>query len=133
MVYPFLNNPFKTQSEWLVMTRKTLYRVTFVNHERIYEVYAKRVGQGNLFGFVAIEEIVFGETSTVVVDPGQERVKNEFQGVKRTHIPMHSILRIDEVDKEGVSKVTTSGKENNVSPFPGANNPIYTKPPETFN
>ncbi len=115
------------------MTKKTMYRVTFVNHERIYEVYAKRVGQGNLFGFVAIEEIVFGETSTVVVDPGQERVKNEFQGVKRTHIPMHSILRIDEVDKEGVAKITTQVKANNVSPFPGPSNPIYTKPPETFN
>jgi hypothetical protein len=115
------------------MTKKKLYRVTFASHERIYEVYAKRVGQGDLFGFVAIEDIVFGETSTVVVDPGQERVRNEFQGVKRTHLPMHSILRIDEVDKEGVSKVTTPEKENNVSQFPGVITPIYTKPPETFN
>jgi hypothetical protein len=112
------------------MTKKTLYRVTFINHERIFEVYAKRVGQGNLFGFVAIEEILFGETSSIVVDPGQERVKNEFQGVKRTHIPMHSILRIDEVDKEGIAKVTTVTKENNVTQFPA---PSYNKPPETFN
>jgi hypothetical protein len=112
------------------MTRKTLFRVTFVNHERIYEVYAKRVGQGNLFGFVAIEEILFGETSSVVVDPGQERVKNEFQGVKRTHIPMHAILRIDEVDRPGIAKVTDVDKESNVTHFPA---PIYTKPPETFN
>jgi hypothetical protein len=132
MAYNLSASPFKINKRVVVMTRKTMFRVTFVNHERIYEVYARRVGQGNLFGFVAIEEIVFGETSTVVVDPGQERVKNEFQGVKRTHIPMHSILRIDEVDKEGIAKITTHDKANNVSPFPGANNPIYTKPPETF-
>ncbi|MES2217021.1 MAG: DUF1820 family protein [Pseudomonadota bacterium] len=112
------------------MKLKTLYRVTFVNQERIYEVYARKVYQSDLFGFIAIEQLVYGETSSVVVDPGQERLKSEFVDVKCTYIPMHSVLRIDEVEKEGIAKITIVNKENNVSPFPS---PIYTKPPEKLN
>jgi hypothetical protein len=112
------------------MNQKTIYRVTFVNQERVYEIYARSVGESDLFGFIALEELVFSETSSIVVDPGQERLKNEFSGVKSTYIPMHTILRIDEVEKEGVSKITNSGKESNVSHFPA---PIYTKPTETLN
>jgi hypothetical protein len=114
----------------LIMKQKKVYRVTFINQERIYEVYARSVSQCELFGFVAIQELVFGETSSIVVDPGQERLKNEFQDVKCTYIPMHTILRIDEVEKEGVGKITAIGKDSNVSHFPA---PIYTKPPETLN
>ena len=46
-----------------------------------------RVSHGNLFGFVEVEDIVFGERSTVVVDPAEERLKSEFAGVKRTQYP----------------------------------------------
>src|SRR5207248_9687162 len=56
--------------------------------------------------FRSVEELVFGERSSVVLDPSEERVKGEFAGVKRTFLPMHSILRIDEVKKQGVSKIT---------------------------
>ena len=66
------------------------------------------MSHGGLFGFVEVEELVFGERSTVVVDPGEERIKNEFAGVKRTYLPLHSVIRIDEVRKQGVSKITRS-------------------------
>lgn len=112
------------------MKRKTLYRVTFVNQEKVYEVYAKKVTQRDLFGFVVLEELVFGETSAVVVDPGQERLKNEFQGVKSTFLPMHSVLRIDEVEKEGISKIRDAVKDSNISHFPHS---IYTKTPTNMN
>lgn len=109
------------------MKRKTLYRVTFINQEKVYEVYARNVTQRELFGFVVIEDLVFGETSSVVVDPGQERLKSEFFGVTKTFVPMHSIIRIDEVEKEGIAKISSISKENNVSQFPAA---IYTKAPD---
>jgi len=93
-------------------------------------MYAKQVSQRDLFGFVVLEDLVFGETSSVVVDPGQERLKNEFQGVKSTFILLHSVLRIDEVEKEGIAKITNASKEGNVSQFP---TPIYTKTPDSLN
>ena len=84
---------------------------------QVYEVYANSIAQGALFGFIEIEELVFGERSTVVVDPSEEKIKTEFEGVKRTHIPMHSVIRIDEVDKQGASKISKL-EGNNISQFP---------------
>lgn len=106
------------------MPNKSIYRITFLIQETTYEVYARHVGESDMFGFIEIEEFVFGETTTLLVDPSEERLKTEFSGVKRTYIPMHSVLRIDEVDKEGVSKAFDS-KGDNVSPFP--NKVMYRK------
>ena len=99
------------------MASSHIFKIMFVNQGKVYEVYARKVGQGRLFGFIEVEELVFGERSTVVLDPGEERIKSEFTGVKCTMLPMHSILRIDEVKKQGVSKVSTF-EGNNVSAFP---------------
>ena len=60
---------------------------------------------------------MFGERSQMIVDPAEEKLKNEFADVKRSFIPMQSIIRIDEVEKEGAGKITEA-KGGNVSPFP---------------
>lgn len=88
------------------MPAKTVFKIVFMSHGNVYEIYARDVSHGNLYGFVEVEELVFGERSTVVVDPVEEKIKAEFEGVKRTYLPMHSILRIDEVEKQGVSKMS---------------------------
>jgi len=99
------------------MTAEQLYKVIFMNQGNVYEVYARSVGQGEMFGFIEIEELVFGERSSVVVDPSEEKLKSEFDSVKRTYIPMHAIIRIDEVEKQGVSKIS-SIDGGNVTQFP---------------
>lgn len=99
------------------MAASHIFRVMFVNQGKVYEVYARKVAQGDLFGFIEVEELVFGTRSTVVLDPSEERIKGEFEGVKRSLIPMHSILRIDEVKKQGVSKIS-SWEGSNVAQFP---------------
>lgn len=101
-----------------------IFKVQFVNQGKVYEIYARKVSHGGLFGFVEVEELVFGERSTVVVDPSEERIKAEFAGVKRSFLPMHSILRIDEVRKQGVSKITAF-EGGNVAQFPV---PLYSTP-----
>jgi len=100
----------------------------FVNQGKVYEIYARQVSHGDLFGFIEVEELLFGERSSVVLDPGEERIKGEFEGVKRTFLPMHSVLRIDEVKKQGTSKITAveGSGANNVAQFPM---PIYGSPP----
>ncbi len=98
---------------------KRLYKVAFLSQGQVYEVYARRVSQGGLLGFVEIEGLVFGEKTTVVVDPTEERLQREFAGVKRCYLPMHSILRIDEVEKAGPARITeASSKGGNVAAFP---------------
>lgn len=99
------------------MPKKLLYRVSFMNQGKVYEIYAREVSHGGLFGFIEIGDFVFGERSTMVVDPGEEKIKSEFSGVKRAFLPMHSVLRIDEVEKEGASKITAV-EGGNVTQFP---------------
>ena len=107
------------------MAASHIFKVMFVNQGKVYEIYARKVGHGAMFGFIEVEELVFGERSTVVLDPGEERIKSEFAGVKRTYLPLHSVLRIDEVKKQGVSKITTF-EGANVAQFPV---PLYSSPP----
>ena len=70
-----------------------LYKVIFMNQGQVFEIYARSVSQGGLFGFVEVEQLVFGERTSVVVDPSEEKLKSEFDTVKRTYIPMHAIVR----------------------------------------
>ena len=98
------------------MAERHVYKVIFHAQGKIYEIYARKVSQGSLLGFVEIEQLDFGQRSHIVLDPSEERIKSEFEGVKRTYLPMHCVLRIDEVDKRGVSKVSEA--KGNVTPFP---------------
>lgn len=99
------------------MAASHIFKVVFVLQGKVWEIYARKVGHGAMFGFIEVEDFVFGERSTVVVDPTEERIKAEFAGVKRTYLPLHSVLRIDEVKKQGVSKITAF-EGGNVTAFP---------------
>ena len=105
------------------MASQPIYKVIFQNQNQVFEVFARQIYQSDLWGFIEIEEFVFGECTQLVVDPSEEKLKTEFDGVKRSYIPMQAIIRIDEVDKEGAVKVSdaaggTSGNITNF-PFPG--------------
>jgi hypothetical protein len=99
------------------MADETIYRVSFLSQGKVYEIYARQVSQGGLFGFIEVEELVFGERTKLLVDSSEERLKTEFEGVKRTYIPIHTILRIDEVEKAGHGRIT-SGDDSKVTTFP---------------
>jgi hypothetical protein len=97
-----------------------IYKVVFLNQGKVYEIFAKAVRQGELYGFVEIEDLIFQETSTVVVDPSAEKLKEEFSGVHRTRIPIHAVIRIDEVEKKehGPGKIIEIDSDSNITPFP---------------
>lgn len=97
-----------------------IFRVSFINQSKIYLLYAEAVRQAEIYGFVEIEGLIFGEASSVVIDPGEEKLKNEFSGVTRTLVPMHAVIRVDEVQKRGQSKIMELGKESNITPFPSS-------------
>ena len=104
------------------------FKITFFNNNSVYEIYSKEVYQSDMYGFIVIENIVFGENSSVVVDPTEEKLKTEFKNVKRFFIPVHNIIRIDEVEKEGAAKITSA--DTNIKNFPAGN---FTIPPNTNN
>lgn len=100
-----------------------IFKVIFVNQGQVFEMYAKAIFQSDLWGFLEIEEFVFGERTQVVVDPSEEKLKAQFEGVIRSYVPMHAIVRIDEVERLGVATISEA-KANNVMSFPM---PVPTK------
>jgi len=100
------------------MATTPIYRVIFHNQNQVYEVYAREIYQSDMYGFIEVEEFVFGERSQMLVDPAEEKLKSEFAGVTRSYIPLHAIIRIDEVEKEGVGKVTEPKGDSKIANFP---------------
>ena len=100
------------------MSGDSIYRVIFINQNEVYEIYAREVFSSDLYGFIEVEQLIFGERTQLLVDPSEEKLKTEFSGVTRTFLPLHHVLRIDEVEKEGVGKVTSIKGESNVTHFP---------------
>lgn len=102
-------------------SKKPLYRVQFISNGEHYELFVREVSQGGLFGFIEIGDFVWDKHSSIVLDPSHEKLKDEFADVVHTFVPMHNVLRIDEVKKEGSAKITELSDK--VMAFP---NPIYT-------
>ena len=102
--------------------QKLIYKIQFHSQGQLYELYAREVSQSNMYAFIEVADIIFGERTKIVVDPSEERLKSEFSQVNRTYIPLHSIVRIDEVEKEGINKIIEvkggQGSDGNVSSFP---------------
>ncbi|MBT5331177.1 MAG: DUF1820 family protein [Porticoccaceae bacterium] len=112
------------------MAKQPIYRVVFYNQGQIYEVFARQIFQSDLMGFIEVEDFVFGERTQIVVDPAEEKLKTEFDGVKRSYIPMHSLVRIDEVDKEGQVKVSDIKTTDKVAQFPHPISNLNPSPPK---
>ena len=103
--------------------KEKIFKIAFMNQGKVYELHARQVSQSGLFGFVEIGDFVFGESSNIVIDPSEEKLRSEFEGVLSTFVPMHSIIRIDEVEKRGDNKISDLAEGANVTQFPS---PIYT-------
>jgi hypothetical protein len=98
---------------------KPLYKITFLNAGKIYELYARKVGSGALWGFTEVAELVFDLHDGVVIDPTEERLRDEFGNTRVLHLPMQSIVRIEEVEKKGQSAIRDAATgEKVVTPFP---------------
>jgi len=93
-----------------------IYRVAFVNQDKVYELYVRHVYPSDLWGFIELEGFVFGTRSELLVDPAEEKLRQQFAGVQRSYVPMNAIIRIDEVREEGVAKI--SDAKGTVTPFP---------------
>ena len=101
------------------MTSRILYKVTFLNAGKIYEIYARQVASGALWGFTEVRELVFDVKEGLVVDPTEERLRDEFAQTRALHLPMQSIVRIEEVEAKGPTAIRDADTgEKVVTPFP---------------
>jgi len=101
------------------MTDESAYKIVFQNQGQVVELYARHVSQGVLFGFIEVEGLIFGARSQVVLDPTEEGLRNEYGAARRLYLPLHAVLRVEEVEHAGQSRVTEAGESGGaVRPFP---------------
>jgi len=98
------------------MTKKTTYKIIFMQLGEIYEVFAKQIYQSDMYGFIEVEEYIFNQNKQLVVDPSSEKLEKEFQNVERSYIPINAVIRVDEVIESGEAKIKQN--KSQVSPFP---------------
>ncbi len=84
----------------------SVFRVLFHNQGKIFDVYVRSVSRAELFGFLELKDFVFSKPSSMVIDPTEDRLRNEFDTVNRVFIPIANVERIDEVKEVGEAKIT---------------------------
>lgn len=106
---------------------KPVFRVQFRHQDQLVELYAHGVSQSSMMAFIEISDLIFNNRTDVLIDPSEEKLKNMFGGVKSTYIPVHAIMRIDEVEKTGANKIRPlrEGEAHGlgVAPFPAPSAP----------
>lgn len=100
------------------MPKKTLFKVIFLNHGKVYELFARGVVSSGLWGFIEVSDLVFESGDSVVVDPTEEKMRDEFSGAKTLHLPIQSVLRVEEVEKRGQCLIRDQKSGEKVTPFP---------------
>jgi hypothetical protein len=104
------------------MKPQTVYKVIFLNQGKVYEIFADSVGNCDLYGFIEVTGLAFSQNqeagSSLVIDPTEERLRDEFAGADALYLPVHSVLRIDRVEKRGQCKIRDREPGEKVTPLP---------------
>ncbi len=86
------------------MSKTLLYKIIFLNHGKVYELFAGGVTSSGLYGFIEICDLQFS-LEGMVIDPTEERIREEFADSEVLHIPMHNVIRVEQVKARGLCKI----------------------------
>lgn len=96
-----------------------MYKISFLNQGKVYEIFCRKVSGSELsYGFIEASELVFETDDSVVIDPTEERLREEFADVEVLHVPMHSVIRVEQVKKRGTAVIRDSHSGEKVTPLP---------------
>lgn len=97
-------------------SEQRIYRVAYVYKDKVYELFVENVYNADLWGFIVLEGFIFGSKTELVIDPAEERLRQQFEGVERSFVPLQAIIQIDEVEKRGTPKISEAA--GTVTAFP---------------
>jgi len=100
------------------MAEKRLYKIIFLNQGKVYELYSEGVSSSGLWGFIEVSDLVFESGDGLVVDPTEERMRQEFADAQVLHLPIQSVLRVEEVKKRGQCLIRDRESGEKITPFP---------------
>ncbi|MEN1727440.1 MAG: DUF1820 family protein [Pseudomonadota bacterium] len=96
-----------------------MYKVTFFNHGKVYELFCEKVlGSELAYGFIEIAGLIFDDENSLVVDPTEEKMREEFADVEVMHLPAHTVVRVERVRKRGACIIRDSHSGEKVTPLP---------------
>lgn len=102
------------------MSKQRLYKITFLNHAKVYELYANSVVSSDLWGFLEVTGLVFEDDRSLVVDPTEERLQEEFGEVEVLHLPIPSVVRVEQVSRRGQAVIRDRESGDKVTQFPAS-------------
>lgn len=100
------------------MADKRLYKIIFLNQGKVYELFSEGVTSSGLWGFIEVSDLVFEDGDGLVVDPTEEKMREEFASARVLHLPIQSVLRVEEVDQRGKCRIRDRESGEKVTPFP---------------
>jgi hypothetical protein len=95
-----------------------LYKIVFLNNGKVYELFSEGVTSSGLWGFIEVSDLVFENSEGLVVDPTEEKMRQEFEHARVLHLPVQSVLRVEEVEKRGQCLIRDRKSGEKVTPFP---------------
>ncbi len=100
------------------MADKPLYKIIFHNQGKVYELYSEGVTSSGLWGFIEVSDLVFETGDGLVVDPTEEKMRQEFSSARVLHLPIQSVVRVEEVEKRGQCLIRDRKSGEKVTPLP---------------
>lgn len=95
-----------------------MYKAVFLNQAKVYELYCKQVASSNLYGFIELSNLQFESDHSLVIDPTEERMREEFGETQTLFLPVHSIVRIEQVKKRGACVIRDQKSGEKVTALP---------------
>ena len=100
------------------MADNSLHNLVFLHSGTVHELYSEGVSTSGLWGFTEGTDLVFDTTDGLVVDPTEEKMRQEFEHASVLHLPIQSVLRVEEVEKRGQCLIRDRESGEKVTPFP---------------
>ena len=99
------------------MSINLVYRVTFLEKDKVNQFFCKYISEESLEGFIDFESLLF---NSILDTPSNAEAisETEFKGVQRVYLPVRVILRIDEIHLDSSEQLKLlDASKNNVSPL----------------
>ncbi|MDI3262494.1 MAG: DUF1820 family protein [Fulvimonas sp.] len=101
------------------MDSRKLYKISFLSLGKCYELYAEHVASSPMWGFTEVAGLVFDPPAPGrVIDPTEERLREEFKDTRVLHLPMQAVVRIEEVERKGAMHIRDAMGGEKITPFP---------------
>lgn len=85
---------------------KKLYKVQFIDEKKeVKIIHANHVNPSSFLGLIEISDIIFIDSSDILINPDDEKIRKEFKNVEKTFLPIGTILRIDEIILESETPI----------------------------